>query len=236
MSKASEIRERLRAMKDDARAAVHRRFFKTGPGGYGEGDVFLGVTMPELRGLAREYEGIDLAVVEGLLASPIHEERMLALLLLVSGYRTGDGHTREVIYGIYLGHRDCINNWDLVDVSAEHVLGRHLKERDRGILHELARSPILWDRRMAVMATFHFIRGGEFGETLVLVETLLNDPHDLIHKACGWMLREIGKRSMGEEEEFLRVHSRTMPRTMLRYAIERFPHELRKRYLRGDVP
>jgi 3-methyladenine DNA glycosylase AlkD len=168
------------------------------------------------------------------LRSPVHEERLLALLIMVGRYGKGDERERNRIYRLYLGSTRWINNWDLVDVTAAHVVGAHLEKRDRSLLTSLARSPSLWERRIAVMSTFHFIRRDDFGDTLRIARLLLGDGEDLIHKAVGWMLREVGKRDRRVEEAFLRKHSADMPRTMLRYAIERFPEKLRLRYLKGE--
>jgi 3-methyladenine DNA glycosylase AlkD len=210
---------------------VARRFFKTGPGEYGEGDAFLGVAMPALRRLAREHEGTSLPVVTALLRSRWHEARMLALLILVRQYRRGSATDRRRIASLYLRSRRFINNWDLIDVTAEHILGPAWADDDRGWLTRLASSPRVWDRRLAVMTTFHDIKRGRFGRTLALAERLLGDRHDLVHKAVGWMLREIGKRDRRAEERFLHRHAAHMPRTMLRYAIERLPVDRRRRYL-----
>ncbi len=229
------IRRKLSEIKDDSHARILQRFFKTGPGEYGQGDIFMGLRMPQLRSLARTYEHLRLEDVLELMRSSIHEERVLALLILVRSYNKSDEMMKEKIYRFYLDNTPFINNWDLVDLSAEHIMGAHLFNRDRKQLVQLAHSKILWDRRIAVMATFHFIRKGQFTLTLSLVESLLGDKEDLIHKACGWMLREIGKRDILSEEAFLRLHCKTMPRTMLRYAIERFPEEKRLMYLRGRV-
>lgn len=231
--KASEVVTRLRAMGDPARAQVSRWFFKTGPGEYGEGDRFVGIRVPELRRLAATLDALPLAEVVRLLASPLHEARLLALLLLVRAYAHGDEARRERIYALYLAQTRRINNWDLVDVSSEHIVGRHLAARDRSVLDRLAESPLLWERRIAVLATFHFVRRGEFGDTLRLAARLLDDREDLMHKAVGWLLREVGKRDLAAEENFLKEHAGAMPRTMLRYAIERFPEPLRQRYLRA---
>lgn len=228
-----EIRQKLSEIKDDSHARILGRFFKTGPGEYGEGDIFIGLRVPQLRSLARTYEHLRLEDALELMRSPIHEERLLALLILVRSYKKSDETMKEKIYWFYLDNTRFINNWDLVDLSAEHIMGAHLFNRDRKQLVQLAHSKILWDRRIAVMATFHFIRKGQFTLTLTIAESLLGDKEDLIHKACGWMLREIGKRDILVEETFLRLHGKTMPRTMLRYAIERFPEEKRLKYLRG---
>ena len=232
---ASTVISRLQGLGDGERVKILQRFFKTGPGEYAAGDVFWGLRVPEMRRLAKEYDALPLPETILLLHSPIHEARFLALLLLIRAYRQGDAARQEWIYTLYIGETRHINNWDLVDVSAEHIVGAHLQQRSRNPLHTLARSPLLWDRRIAVMATFHYIKQGEFAETLRLAEVLLHDPEDLIHKAVGWMLREIGKRDRSAEEVFLRTRYKNMPRTMLRYAIEKFPEALRQSYLRGTV-
>jgi 3-methyladenine DNA glycosylase AlkD len=229
---ATEIVERLQAMGDPERARVSRSFFKTGPGEYGEGDVFAGLKVPQVRALAKELRVLKSGEVAKLLHSPLHEARLLALLLLIQAYAKGDEAERETLYRFYLKNTRWINNWDLVDVSAEHIVGAHLWTRDRSVLGKLAASTLLWERRVAVLATFHFIRRGEFADTLHIAERLVGDREDLMHKAVGWMLREVGKRDLAAEESFLKKHARTMPRTMLRYAIERFPEELRQHYLR----
>lgn len=230
-----EIRSRLSDMRDESHAKVLQRFFKTGPGEYGEGDVFMGLRVPQLRSLARTCPRMELDQIRELLSSPIHEERLLALLILVRSSQKGDDATREKIFRFYLENTEHINNWDLVDLSAEHILGAYLFTRSSEILEKMALSGNLWERRMAVMATFHFIKRGRFDLTLALVKTLLNDREDLIHKVCGWMLREIGKRDIDSEESFLMLHYRSMPRTMLRYAIERFREDKRLKYLKGEI-
>jgi 3-methyladenine DNA glycosylase AlkD len=228
-----EIRSRLQRLGNKERATVAQRFFKTGPGEYGEGDRFLGITVPEIRKLAKEYPDPSLAETIQLLQSTIHEERLLALLLLVRSYAKADVRTKKHIYDLYLENTHYINNWDLVDASAEHIVGAFLKGKSRKPLYDLARSKDLWERRIAIMATFHFIKRNEFTETLAIARMLLSDKEDLIHKAAGWMLREVGKRHVQTEEGFLKEHYKKMPRTMLRYAIERFPESKRQRYLKG---
>lgn len=228
-------RAALRECSSEADAVVLRRFFKTGPGEYGEGDVFLGVRVPATRRIARQYEDLPLAETLELLPSAIHEERLLALLILVRNYRRGTAEDQAEIYRQYLSHTRCINNWDLVDSSAADIVGAYLDHRSRRPLHRLAQSASLWERRIAILATFHFIRQGEYGETLTLAETLAADREDLIHKAVGWMLREIGKRDQATAEAFLATHCRHLPRTMLRYAIEKFPEPLRQQYLQGTA-
>ncbi len=230
-----EIRMRLRQLGDQKKAEVLRWFFKTGPGDYGEGDVFLGIGTPELRKLLKEYGMLTVGEALSLLRSPIHEERAFALLILVRAFSGGNDAVREQIYEAYLGNTRYINNWDLVDISAPHIVGAFLADRSKEPLYRLAESGSLWERRIAVLATFHFIRHDRFSDTMNVSKILLGDKHDLIHKAVGWMLREVGKRDMECEESFLKEHCRQMPRTMLRYAIERFPPSKRRMYLDGTV-
>jgi 3-methyladenine DNA glycosylase AlkD len=225
------IRRRLIAVASPERATVNASFFKTGPGEYGEGDRFIGVNVPTLRKLSREFEDLPLRSVATMLSSPWHEERLLSLLILVRQYQRGERRQRDAIHRVYLKNTRYINNWDLVDLSAEHIVGPHLPAADRALLVRLAKSKGLWERRIAMLATFHYIKAGEFTDALRIATLLLDDPHDLIHKAVGWMLREIGNRDRRVEETFLRQHALRMPRTMLRYAIERFPEPLRRRYL-----
>ena len=233
--RASDICSRLQVLGDRERVKVLQRFFKTAQGEYGEGDVFVGLRVPEIRKLAKEYQALPFAEIIRLLQSFIHEARLLSLLILVRAYTQGDASLQEQIFNLYLQNTRFINNWDLVDASAEYIVGSHLRYRSRSPLHALAVSNLLWDRRISIMATFHYIKCGEFAETLRIAELLLRDPEDLIHKAVGWMLREIGKRDRFTEEEFLKVHYKIMPRTMLRYAIEKFPEKLRQQYLRGEI-
>jgi 3-methyladenine DNA glycosylase AlkD len=232
---ARVLREKLQKLGNKEKAEVLQRFFKTRPGEYGEGDVFLGIQVPQLRKLAKQYKSIAVAEVTQLLVSPVHEERLLALLLCVYAYAKGDEVKKKEIYTAYLNNTKFVNNWDLVDTSAEHIVGAYLAKRSRKPLYRLAKSTSLWERRIAIMATFHFIKQNEFSETVTLAEMLLTDEEDLIHKAVGWMLCDIGKRDLEAEEKFLKEHYRTMPRTMLRYAIEKFPETKRKRYLKGEV-
>jgi 3-methyladenine DNA glycosylase AlkD len=225
------IRQALRRHRDDKKAKVLRSFFKTGRGEYAEGDIFLGVTVPVLRKLAKEFRDIELKSAVELLKSSIHEERLLALLVLIIKYRGSGAEDRENIYRIYLGNTRYINNWDLVDVTAKHIVGDYLVDKDRRVLYALAKSSSLWERRIAILSTFHFIEKNQFDDTMKIARILLHDRHDLIHKAVGWMLREVGKRNMAREEEFLKAYHESMPRTMLRYAIERFPEYKRRKYL-----
>ncbi len=230
------IQSKLRSLADKNKARILRRFFKAGPGEYGEGDVFLGITVPALRKLAREHDGLHPRDAVKLLASPFHEERLLALLLLVRAFSRGGDSEKKKLYSLYLRHARHINNWDLVDLSAPAIVGGYLAgSSDRTRLYALARSKDLWKRRIAIMATFAFIRRNEYDDALRIAAVLLDDEQDLIHKAVGWMLREVGKRDLRAEERFLLLHYRRMPRTMLRYAIERFPEAKRKKYLNGTI-
>ena len=233
--KAEDVRKRLKKLGTRERADVSQRFFKTGPGQYGEGDVFLGVRVPELRRLAKEFKDLASREIQGLLRSEVHEERLVALLILVLKYPKSDQQEQKRIYDLYMSNLRFINNWDLVDVSAEHVVGAFLRDKDKSPLYRLARSKDLWERRVSILATFHYIKRNEFSETLKIAKMLLSDEEDLIHKAVGWMLREVGKRVPADEEKFLKAHYGRMPRTMLRYAIERFPEPKRQRYLKGKV-
>jgi 3-methyladenine DNA glycosylase AlkD len=188
-----------------------------------------------VRSIAKKWGGIELKEAIKLLKSHIHEERLLALFILVARFKKGDEATKEEVYNIYLKQKRYINNWDLVDSSAEHIIGGWLFYREKDILYNLIASANLWDRRIAILATFHFIKKGVFEDSLNIIRAVLGDKHDLIHKAAGWMLREIGKRDFETEEEFLRLNYKKMPRTMLRYAIEKFPEELRQDYLKGRI-
>jgi 3-methyladenine DNA glycosylase AlkD len=229
------IEAELAAIGDPEIAAHSQRFFKTGPGEYGEGDKFLGIRVPELRKLAQKHRDLELDETATLLTSAWHEARLLALLIMVVQFKRGDDVKRETIFTIYLGATEHINNWDLVDSSAHLIVGPYLQDRDRAILQQLAHSASLWERRIAIMATFHYIRADSFGDTLDLSRILLHDPHDLIHKAVGWMLREVGKREYQLLVDFLDRHYRTMPRTMLRYAIEKLDQDERQAYLKGTA-
>jgi len=228
---ADEAISRLVSLADREDALYLERFFKTGPGEYGEGDRFLGVRVPVTRKVAREFSAMALEEIERLLDSEWHEARLLAIVVMVDAYRRGSPEARQQLFDLYLKKSDRINNWDLVDVSAEHIVGRHLRLGNRSLLDHLARSESLWERRIAIMATFHLIRNGEYEDTFRIADLLLHDPHDLIHKAVGWMLREIGNRDLKAAETFLASRYRRMPRTMLRYAIKRYPEELRQTYL-----
>ena len=231
----SQARRDLKALADGGIAAHSQRFFKTGPGEYAEGDRFIGVRVPAIRGVAKQYRALPHAEVLSLLRSAIHEDRLLALLILCDQYKRGDAAERKRIYDAYLGNTAFINNWDLVDASAHKIVGPHLENRSRRPLDRLARSKSLWERRIAVVATFFFIQRGQFDDTLRIADRLLDDREDLIHKAVGWMLREVGKRDLQREEAFLQDRYGRMPRTMLRYAIERFPERRRQAYLKGTA-
>jgi 3-methyladenine DNA glycosylase AlkD len=235
MMTAQEISKRLRALGNKEQAAISQKFFKTGPGEYGEGDLFIGIRVPVLRKMAKEYFDLPNMELKSLLQSPVHEERLLALLIMVSKASGGTEDTKKSIYNLYLKNTQFINNWDLVDTSAEHIVGAYLRDKNKSVLYRLAKSDNLWERRIAIMATFHFIKQHEFSDTLRISKFLLSDQHDLIHKATGWMLREIGKRHLQAEENFLRMHYQSMPRTMLRYAIEKFPEKKRQQYLKGKI-
>ena len=232
---AAEIRQRLHSLADPAIAGHSARFFKTGPGEYGEGDRFLGIRVPVIRKEVRHFRDASLATVRSLLGSPWHEIRLFALLSLAERYQRGGEHTRKQVYETYLREIEHVNNWDLVDSSAHLIVGPWLENRSRRKLYTMAKSRKLWTRRIAIMSTYHYIRNGEYDDTLAIAQILLNDKEDLIHKAVGWMLREVGNRDRSVEEQFLTRHYREMPRTMLRYAIERFPEKQRKAYLGGEV-
>jgi 3-methyladenine DNA glycosylase AlkD len=228
---ARSVSRELMALADPLRSAILQRFFKTAPGEYGAGDRFLGLRVPALRRLARTHASMSLTEVSRLLRSRWHEARLLALLILVRQHARADAATRDAIHDLYVASTRYVNSWDLVDSSAEELVGAHLREPDRPLLARLAASPLVWDRRIAIIATFHYIKRGEFGDTLRIAGQLIGDSHDLIHKAVGWMLREVGNRDRAVAEAFLSRHAPRMPRTMLRYAIERFPPRLRKRYM-----
>ena len=230
-----QIKKRLKQLANKEKAEILQRFFKTGPGEYGEGDVFIGVKVPDLRKVAKDFHDIAIKDVIILLESAIHEERLLALLILVSKYVKGNETAKKEIYELYLNKTKYINNWDLVDVTAQHIVGAYLMDKNKAPLYNLSKSKDLWERRIAVMATFCFIKREGYEDTLKIAKLLLEDKEDLIHKAVGWMLREIGKRNMVIEEAFLKQHYKEMPRTMLRYAIEKFPELKRQQYLKGEI-
>jgi 3-methyladenine DNA glycosylase AlkD len=230
-----KLKSDLRKHASIRQAKMLQRYFKTGPGEYAQGDIFLGVKVPVLRNFAKQYQDLAFKDTLELLKSPIHEERLLSLLILILKYRQADISGKTKIYEAYLRNSRSINNWDLVDVTAKHIVGDFLSDRDRGILYKLAKSDLLWQRRIAILSTFYFIENNDFKDALKIARILIADSHDLIHKAAGWMLREVGKRNRLAEEKFLNKYCRVMPRMMLRYAIERFSSSRRQAYLRGEI-
>ena len=232
---AAELIAKLEAMADPERAKAVARFFKCSPGEYGEGDQFRGIPVPTVRAAIRPFRSLALPEIDKVLQSPWHEDRLAALLLLVHQFERGDEGARKSTYDLYVQRFDRINNWDLVDTSAPQIVGGWLADRDRRVLTKWAKSPRLWTRRVAVLATLFFIRQGDFDDILRLAAMLLDDREDLMHKAVGWMLREAGKRDESVLDAFLVEHCRAMPRTMLRYAIERLEPAKRERYMRGAV-
>lgn len=229
---AKDVTKELQRLSDPKKAKIMQRFFKTGSGQYGEGDVFLGVTVPNSRQAAKKFNLLPLDEVKTLLYSCLHEERLVALLILVQKYHSASGREAEQIVRFYLDNVKQVNNWDLVDLSAPSIIGEYLTNRERNLLFKLAKSRNLWGRRVAIVATLHFIRNNDFHDTLKIVELLLADSHDLIHKAAGWMLREVGKRDLAAEAAFLDKHYSVMPRTMLRYAIEKFSEKKKRQYMK----
>ena len=228
-----EIKKNLLKYWDKQKAKVLQSFFKTSPGQYAEGDIFIGVTVPRIRKLASQYQQLPFLEIKKLLTSPIHEERLLALLILILKFQKSESADKVKIFRFYLKYINYVNNWDLVDLSAPHISGAYLWDKNRAILYQLAKSKNFWQRRIAILSTFYFIRNNAFKDTLKIAAILLKDKEDLIHKACGWMLREVGKRNLAVEEKFLKKYSQNMPRTMLRYAIERFPEKKRQTYLQS---
>jgi len=231
------LKAELKKFASPQKTKILARFFKTGKGEYGEGDVFIGVVVPNIRKIAKKYFNlISLNMAEELLHSKIHEERLCALLILIEKFRKSDEKVKERIYKLYLKNTKHINNWDLVDLSAQHIVGEFLFDKPKTILYKLAKSKNLWERRISMLATFNYIYKNQCKETLKISEILLKDEHDLIHKSVGWMLREAGKHCSQEIlEDFLKKHYKQMPRTMLRYAIERLPEKKRKLYLGGKT-
>jgi 3-methyladenine DNA glycosylase AlkD len=221
----------LRALAHPGKATTAAAYFKTGPGEYGEGDRFYGIRVPQVREVARQFNTLSLPACVELLQSPYNEARLMALAILVRRFDKGDAGTQKAVYQTYMAQRSRVNNWNLVDSSAPLISGPYLLQRDRAVLAGLAQSRVLWDRRIAVLSTFAFIRANDYADTLVLCESLLTDPHDLMHKACGWMLREVGKRDEAVLRAFLHKHHSAMPRTMLRYAIEKLAEPERKAWL-----
>lgn len=227
-----ELKKEIRKKANPQKAKLLQRFFKTGKGQYGEGDIFWGIMVPIQREIVKKYQDLSLRDIQKLLNSKIHEERLVALLILVSQFKKSDVKKRELIFNFYLKNDKNINNWDLVDLTAPNIVGQFLIDKNRKIIYKLAKSHDLWEKRIAVLSTFTFIKSHQFKDALRIAEILLKDKHDLIHKAVGWMLREIGKRNLVVEEEFLKEHYKNMPRTMLRYAIEKFSEKKRIKYLK----
>jgi 3-methyladenine DNA glycosylase AlkD len=237
--KATDVRKELKSAADAGKAVILQRFFKAGAGQYGERDIFIGVMVPQLRQIAKKFSQLPLREVRTLLYSRIHEERLVALLILVLRYSSAScsREEKERIVKFYLDNIQQVNNWDLVDLSASKILGAHLIDNDdrRRLLYRLAKSENVWERRIAIVATHRFIRNGDFTDTIKIAGMLLQDKHDLIHKGVGWMLREVGKRDAATEEAFLEKYCSAMPRTMLRYAIERLPEGKRIRYMQKSI-
>ncbi len=235
MSSLRKLRTELKKHANPTKAKILQRFFKTGKGEYAEGDLFLGITVPESRAIAKKFSSLSRTDIESLLRSKIHEERLVAILILVHIFKTQKEKQEEIV-NFYLKNTKNINNWDLVDLSADKILSPYLEHRERDILYTLAQSQNIWERRIAIISTFHFIRQNKFIDTLAISRILLKDNHDLIHKAIGWMLREVGKRNQNTLENFLKQHYQSIPRTTLRYAIEHFPEQERQSYLKGNPP
>ena len=232
MQTAIQIKKELEKLKNPKQAEILQRFFKTGKGQYGQGDIFLGIKAPVQRKIAKEFKKVSLKDIEILLNSKVHEHRLISLFILINKFRKADNLEKKKIFDFYLENTKNINNWDLVDLSAANIVGEFLQDKPRKALYKLAKSKSLWEKRIAMLACFAFIRNNDFSDALKISEILVNDEHDLIHKAVGWMLREIGKRDQKIEEAFLKKHYRKMPRTMLRYAIEKFSEKKRKFYLK----
>ena len=230
-----EIRKAILKQKNPSQAINLQRFFKTGKGEYGEGDIFYGIKVPVQRIIAKQFRDLSLDDLKSLILSKVHEERLIAAFILVDQYKRGDEKKKKNIFDFYIKNRKGINNWDLVDLSAPKIVGAHLIDKEKFLLYKFAYSKDLWEKRISIISTQTFIREHYFEDTLKISEILLHDKHDLIHKAVGWMLREIGNRDMETEEEFLQKHYKKMPRTMLRYAIEKFPETKRKNYLKGRI-
>ena len=230
-----ELKKTIRANANKDHAKTMQWFFKTGKGEYGEGDKFIGIKVPVQRKIAKKFGELDLEDLQKLLNSKIHEERLISLLILVDKYDKADEKVKDKIYRFYKKNRRKINNWDLVDLSAPKILGIHLLNHDKQILYKYAHSKNLWEKRISIISTYSFIKNHDFNTTLEILAILLNDDQDLIHKAVGWMLREVGKQSLQILEKFLKPRYKKMPRTMLRYSIEKFPEKKRKKYLKGEI-
>ena len=230
-----ELRKKIKLLGNPEISKTLKWFFKTGKGDYGEGDIFVGLKVPTQRKLAQEFRDLSDVDLNMLLSSPVHEERLISLLILVDRFAKSSEKGKQLIFSFYLKNRKGVNNWDLVDLSAPKIMGKYLLEKDKSLLYKFASSKNLWERRIAILSTYEFIRNENYDATLRIAEILLEDNHDLIHKAVGWMLREIGNRNLMAEENFLKIHYNKMPRTMLRYAIEKFPETKRKKYLQGKI-
>jgi 3-methyladenine DNA glycosylase AlkD len=232
-----ELKKDLQEEANPEQAKILQRFFKTGAGEYGEGDVFLGIRVPVQRAIAKKYVGLNFPKLQELLDSKIHDHRMACLFILIDKYKKADEEGKGDIFNFYLSNTANINNWDLVDISCYKIVGEFLLDKEKDVLYKLAESKDLWEKRIAMISTFAFIRKEEFGDALAIAEILLEDEHDLIHKAVGWMLREVGKKNLEVEEAWLQENGRykKIPRTMLRYAIEKFEERKRKRYLKGEI-
>ncbi|MFH1061711.1 MAG: DNA alkylation repair protein [Candidatus Omnitrophota bacterium] len=234
-SKLDQIREKLKANSNKKKAKILQGFFKTGIGQYAQGDIFLGISVPKTRQIAKDFLSLKKDDIIELLKSKYHEQRLIALLILVEQFKAADQTEKTQIYKLYIRNSKYINNWDLVDLSAPKIVGDFLFKRDRKILYKLAQSEQLWQKRIAILATYYFIKQDDFQDTFKIAEILLKDSHDLIHKAVGWMIREVGKRNIKQTEGFLKKHYKIMPRTMLRYAIEKFPENKRQMYLKSQI-
>jgi len=230
-----DIRKELLKHKNKVQAQNLSRFFKTGVGEYGAGDKFLGIKVPVLRSLAKQFIELSFSDVQTMLKSVYHEERLLGAFILVYKFKRADEKEKTQIYKLYLKNWSGLNNWDIIDTTTPNIIGEYLADKDKKIICEFARSNNLWKKRISILATFSFIKRHEFEDSLKISEILIKDKHDLIHKAVGWMLREVGKRDLPLEETFLRKWYKMMPRTMLRYAIEKFPENKRQKYLTGLI-
>jgi len=233
--KLNDLKKELQEISNIEKGKFLQRFFKTGKGEYGEGDKFIGITVPVLRKLSKKYKELTLPELKKLITSKIHEERLITLFILILQFEKGDNELKEKIFNFYLENLKGINNWDLVDLSAPNIIGTFLMNKDKNLLYEFAKSNDLWEKRISILSTFQFIKNNQFENTLAISDILLHDEHDLIHKGVGWMLREIGKRNLKVEEDFLKPRYKKMPRTMLRYAIEKFPEKKRQEYLKGKI-
>ena len=229
---SKQIKQKLALLANSGKRKILQGFFKTGRGQYGEGDIFLGVVVPDTRKIAKEFANLPLSEIKKLLYSKIHEERLCALLILVAKFAMANLAEKKEIFDFYIKHVRQVNNWDLVDLSAPRIVGGYLLDKPKNILYKFVRSKNLWEKRIAIVSTYTFIKNGEYQDTLKIAEILMHDRHDLIHKAVGWMLREVGKKSNKILKAFLKKFKTKLPRTTLRYAIERFPEKERKEYLK----